>query len=98
MRAWAFGQAKHWAANDNPFEAEELAALLTRWSGRAHPLGETPVIVLSRGRPGADQEMAEEHRRNQAELVGLSRSARQVIAQRAGHLVLIEEPEVVIGA
>ena len=27
MRTWAFGQVKHWAQSDNPFENEELAGL-----------------------------------------------------------------------
>lgn len=98
MRAWAFAQVKHWAANDNPFEAEELAALLARWTGTAYPLGDMPVIVLSRGRPDPDEAQEEEHQANQVELLGLSRSARQIIAHRSGHQILLEEPELVVAA
>jgi pimeloyl-ACP methyl ester carboxylesterase len=99
IRAWAFAQVKHWAANDNPFEAEELAALLARWTGTDYPLGDLPVVVLSRGRGDFDdREAEEEHRRNQAELVRLSRSARQVVAQRSGHEILLDEPELVVQA
>jgi pimeloyl-ACP methyl ester carboxylesterase len=98
MRAWAFAQVKHWATNDNLFEGEELAVQLDRWRGKPYPLGDLPVLVLSRGRAGSDAEVEAEHRRNQAELVGLSRSTRQIIAQRSGHEIHIDEPEVVVGA
>lgn len=98
MRAWAFARVKHWASNDNPFEGEELAALLVRWSGRREPLGDLPVIVLSRGRPDPDPVQEEEHRRSQTELLGLSSSARQIVAERSGHLVLVEQPELTVAA
>jgi pimeloyl-ACP methyl ester carboxylesterase len=99
MRAWAFGQVKHWAANDNPFEGEELAGLIAKWTGTPYPLGDMPLIVLSRGLPGADNpEVEEEHKRNQAELLGLSRSARQVIAPHSGHQILLDEPHLVVEA
>lgn len=99
MRAWSFAQVKHWASNDNPFEAEELASLLARWTGSPHPLGDLPIIVLSRGRADSDNPtVEEEHRANQHELLGLSRSTKQIIAPRSGHLILVEQPELVIAA
>jgi pimeloyl-ACP methyl ester carboxylesterase len=102
MRAWAFAQVKHWAANDNPFEGEELAALLGRWRGREHALGDMALVVLSRGAPehlGAEgQGVEEEHARNQAELVGLSRKGKQIIARHSGHEVLLDEPHLVVSA
>jgi len=98
MRIWAFGQAKHWATNDNPFEGEELATLLARWTGAPHPLGALPIVVLSRGRAGSDSTVEQEHVRNQAELLRLSRRTRQVIARRSGHEVSLDEPELVVAA
>lgn len=99
MRVWAFAQVKHWAANDNPFEGEELAALLARWTETPYPLGNMPVVVLSRGRPSFDDlEAEEEHRRNQEELLSLSHSARQIVAQRSGHAILLDQPELVAAA
>lgn len=101
-RVWAFGQVKHWAANDNPYEAEEVAALLARWRDTPHALGDTPLIVLSRGLapppgpPGAPTE--EEHSRDQAELATLSRAGKHIIAPRSGHAILLDEPAVVIAA
>lgn len=99
MRAWAFGQVKHWATNNNPYEGEELASLLAKWKGTPYPLGDKPLIVLSRGRPDADNaEAEEEHKRNQQELLGLSRSARQVIAKNSGHEIMLDEPHLVVEA
>src|SRR5262249_34845424 len=49
MRTWAFAQVKHWATNDNPFEGEELASLLEILQKQKHPLGNIPLLVLTRG-------------------------------------------------
>jgi pimeloyl-ACP methyl ester carboxylesterase len=99
MRAWSFGQIKHWATNDNPFEAEELASLLARWRDLPHALGDMPVVVLSRGQPDSDDPVVErEHTANQAELLRLSRRARQVIARKSRHMVMVDEPELTVDA
>ncbi len=102
MRAWAFSQVKQWATNDNPFEAEELAALLAELGRKEHPLGDMPLIVLSRGTPehtGAEGRATEdEHNRNQAELVALSSAGKQVVARHSGHEIMITEPELVVTA
>jgi pimeloyl-ACP methyl ester carboxylesterase len=102
MRAWAFSQVKQWATNDNPFEAEELSALLSEKGKNEHPLGDMPLIVLSRGMPeneGADGRAVEdEHKRNQAALVALSSAGKQIIARRSGHEIMITEPDLVVTA
>ena len=51
MRAWTLSQVRYYAANDNPFEAEELVAMLAERSKKEHVLGDMPLIVLSRGVP-----------------------------------------------
>jgi pimeloyl-ACP methyl ester carboxylesterase len=102
MRAWAFSQVKHWATNDNPFEAEELAAMLAEQAKKDHPLGDMPVIVLSRGTPQNEGPEAgaseDEHRRNQATLVALSSVGKQIIARHSGHEILISESDLVVTA
>lgn len=98
MRTWSFGQIKHWASNDNPFEGEELAALLARWTTTPYPLADMPVVVLSRGVAEADTAVEREHERNQRELLTLSRRSRQVVARHARHDILLDEPEVTIAA
>lgn len=99
MRTWALSQRKHYAANDNPFEGEELAAMLAEQKKKEHPLGDMPLVVLSRGIPEHEgpngQAVEEEHKRNQAALVRLSRIGKQIIAARSGHHILLDEPELV---
>jgi pimeloyl-ACP methyl ester carboxylesterase len=102
MRAWAFSQLKHWATNDNPFEGEELAAMLVQQGKKEHPLGDMPLIVLSRGmaeNAGPEGRAVEdEHKRNQAALVALSSVCKQFMAQHSGHEILISEPDLVVNA
>jgi len=93
MRTWAFAQVKQWATNDNPFEGEELAALLKQRTDEKYPLGDMPLVVLSRG-----QDVDDAHTRNQTGLVGLSRVGKQIIAQRSGHEIMITEPGLVVRA
>ena len=97
MRTWALGQFKTYAANDNPFAAEELAALLAERKKAAPPLGDMPLIVLSRGLPEGESPRAKEaqegHNRFQADNVRLSSVGKQVIAERSRHHICIDEPE-----
>ena len=102
MRAWAFAQVKHWASNDNPFEGEELAALLKKQTEEKYPLGDMPLLVLSRGTPenprpeGRAHE--DEHNRNQTSLLTLSRASKQVLARHSGHEIMLTEPDLVVSA
>jgi len=68
----------------------------------AHVLGDLPLIVLSRGLPQdsspAGQSGEEEHNRDQAALVALSRTGKQVVARRSGHHIPLDEPDLVVAA
>ena len=96
MRTWALGQFKTYAANDNPFDAEERATLLAERK-KGHPLGDMPLTVLSRGLPEDESPRAKEfeegHNRFQADNVRLSSVGEQVIAQHSRHNICIDEPE-----
>jgi pimeloyl-ACP methyl ester carboxylesterase len=71
-------------------------------------LGDIPLVVLTRGLPadpdllGLSDEEAEQGEvvwdELQAELAALSSNGRQVIAEESGHLVQIDQPELVIDA
>jgi hypothetical protein len=102
MRFWAFSQVKQWASNDNPFEGEELAALLAEQGRKEHPLGDIPLIVLSRGLPEDEgpegRANEDEHKRNQVALVTLSSVGKQVMAAHSGHEIMISEPDLVVSA
>ncbi len=100
MRAWALGQLGHIAAGVNPFEIEELAALRAERAKSEYPLGAKPLIVLTRGlaeESGPDGDALEaERRRDHAAKAKMSRNGKLVIAERSGHHIQLDEPELVI--
>jgi len=100
MRTWALGQLGHVAAAVNPFENEELAGLRAERAKSKYPLGDLPLIVLTRGIPeeeGPDGKALEaEHRRDHEAIAAMSRQGKLVIATRSGHHIHLDEPELVI--
>jgi len=100
MRTWALARWQHSAAAVNPFEADELAAMRAERLKSAHPLGDMPLVVMTRGLSDADgpdgKAFAEERRKEHAELAQLSRKGRQIIAAHSGHHIQIDEPELVV--
>jgi pimeloyl-ACP methyl ester carboxylesterase len=102
MRTWALGQLGHVAAAVNPFENEELAGLRAERTKSQHPLGDMPLIVLTRGKSEKDgpdgKAFEEEHRRDHTAIATMSRNGKLVIAAQSGHHIQIEEPELVIKA
>jgi pimeloyl-ACP methyl ester carboxylesterase len=102
MRTWSYAQVKMHISNDNPFEAEELGILRAERTRTEHVLGDIPLIVLSRGLPEdsspAGRTGEDEHNRDQASLVALSRIGKQVVAKRSGHHIPLDEPDLVVAA
>jgi hypothetical protein len=99
MRTWALGQLGHVAAAVNPFEHEELAGLRAERTKTQYPLGDMPLIVLTRGIPeeGPDGKAFEaEHRRDHEAIAAMSRKGKLVIAAHSGHHIQLDEPELVI--
>jgi pimeloyl-ACP methyl ester carboxylesterase len=102
MRAWALAQVGHIAAAVNQFEHEELAGLRAERAKSEHPLGDMPLIVLTRGKSeeeGPDGKALEaEHRRDHAAIAAMSRNGKLIIAEQSGHHVQLDEPELVVKA
>jgi pimeloyl-ACP methyl ester carboxylesterase len=99
MRAWTLAQLGHIAAGVNPFEHEELTALRAERTKSQYPLGDKPLIVLTRGIPDEDsKELEEEHRRDHTAIATMSHNGKLVIASRSGHHVQLDEPELVVNA
>jgi len=96
MRSWSVSQVKHHITNDNPFDAEELAALLVQRQQK-DSFGDMPLIVVTRG-VSDTQSAEEEHTKRQAALANLSSAGKQVIATRSGHHIPLDEPDVVVTA
>jgi pimeloyl-ACP methyl ester carboxylesterase len=104
MRTWVLSRWQHVAAHVNPFELEEIASLRAERAKSEYPLGDMPLAVITRGipdedGPGGKQAELERRKAEHAELAKtLSRNGRQIIAERSGHHVQIEEPDVVVTA
>ena len=69
------------------------------------PLGNIPLVVISRGEGGyadtpevSGKQLNQERRQEQAELTHLSRNSKQVIAEHSGHNIPLEDPVLVIQA
>jgi hypothetical protein len=64
------------------------------------PLGDIPLIVLTRGiseKDGPDGEaFAAEHRKDHTALAAMSRKGKLIVAAHSGHHIQLDEPELVI--
>jgi pimeloyl-ACP methyl ester carboxylesterase len=105
IRLWAMSQPSYEAARASEtfdFLADELARMFAQREGHKYPLGDMPLIVLTRGIPGEDERanklLLEEHDRLQPDLKSLSTNSKQMIAERSGHFIQLEEPALVISA
>jgi pimeloyl-ACP methyl ester carboxylesterase len=100
MRSWALAQIGHVAAAVNPVEVEEIALLRRERLDNPQVYGDMPLIVITRGRPDSDSTAAKEegHRAEHKAMASASRRGRWLIAERSGHHVQIEQPDLVIAA
>jgi len=100
MRTWAALQIGHVAAAVNPVEIEEIALLRKERLDTPQVYGDMPLIVITRGIPEGDEtpEGIEERRQSHKAIASASRKGRWLIAEKSGHHVQIEQPDVVITA
>lgn len=103
MRAWAIAQVKHYGSADNPVEPEELAELAAQRAQTPYFFGALPLVVIERGITGdlgPDDNSArnEDRRRDYAALAAMSRSGKVIVADKSGHHVHLDEPDLVIAA
>jgi pimeloyl-ACP methyl ester carboxylesterase len=105
MRLWAMSQPSYDAARSSEtfdFLADELARMFAQREGTKYPLSDMPLIVLTRGIAGEDEQanrlLLEEHDRLQMDLTSLSTNSKQIIAQHSGHYIQLEEPALVVSA
>jgi len=96
-------------ATTNYFDAsiaESTAFYFGTPSMQTADLGDLPLIVLSHGLPDETSDISgmqesqfeQEWAKMQKELAGLSSQGKQVIAQKSGHYIQLDEPELVIDA
>ena|SRR5579863_962708 len=91
---WATAQARDQAALQSNIEvsmecAEQADAIAKE---HAQPLGDKPLVDISTDIPGP------EYRKLQSDLLSLSRNSKQMVAEKSGHFVIIDRPDVVIDA
>jgi pimeloyl-ACP methyl ester carboxylesterase len=105
IRLWATSQPSYDAARSSEtfeFLADELARVYAERGNRKYPLGDIPLIVLTRGIAGEDEQankrLLEDHDRLQIDLLSLSSNSKQIIAKQSGHHIQIEEPTLVTDA
>jgi pimeloyl-ACP methyl ester carboxylesterase len=100
MRAWGLAQIGYIASGVNPFEAEEIALLRKERMDSPQAYGSLPLVVITRGIPESDETPArtEERRREHKAIASASRKGRWVLAERGGHHVQIDQPDLVIAA
>ncbi len=57
------------------------------------PLGDKPLVDVS-----TDEALGPDYAKLQTELLSLSQNSKQIVAEKSGHFVIIDRPDVVIDA
>ncbi|HTF31284.1 MAG TPA: alpha/beta hydrolase [Flavitalea sp.] len=99
-RIWAKQQLEYYAANDNTHTMEEMAQMNRDREKRPGMLGDIPLMVLTRGisdRPASDP-AEQERKKEQHGLLSLSKNSKQIIAEKSGHHIQLDQPELVSDA
>jgi pimeloyl-ACP methyl ester carboxylesterase len=103
VRLWAKAQPQHYVADDDPYWGEEFAEFYASRKVKPYPLGDIPLIVLTRGKreyPDTDAGtiLNDNRKRMQRDLLNLSRNSKQIIATTSGHRIQLDDPKLVIDA
>ena len=93
IRLWAMSRLHVYAVNDNSYNLEEEALLIREREKCPFMFGQMPLVVMTRGRP-YEQERIDAHQK----LVALSRNSKQIIAEKSGHHIQLEDPGLVVEA
>jgi pimeloyl-ACP methyl ester carboxylesterase len=101
LRLWAMGKQVFQAVD---FRAD-LQVLFDVGGAVEFPLGNRPLIVLTRGLPATDNEKGwtveqqeQDHKRLQAKLARLSRNSRQTVVEKSEHHIQLDQPDAVVDA
>jgi pimeloyl-ACP methyl ester carboxylesterase len=93
IRLEATAQLNYYAVNDNNYNLEEEALMIREREKRPFMFGRMPLIVMTRGMP-YEQERIDAHKK----LLALSHNSKQVIAEKSGHHIQLEDPDLVVKA
>src|SRR5437879_1067960 len=71
----------------------KLESEVRRHKEYSHPLGDKPLVDVS-----TDEALGPDYAKLQTELLSLSQNSKQIVAEKSGHFVIIDRPDVVIDA
>jgi len=102
LRLWALGLLPHFAATFNEFGGEEAEETYEWRQKHPHPLGDIPLIVLTRSENHYPAKFSErliaEHEQQQADLATLSTNSKHVVVPNSGHHIQLDQPQAVADA
>ena len=103
VRLWALTQPQYYAADNDPYWGEEFAEIYAARKINGYPLGNIPLIVLTRGKSeypntAEGNQLNEDRKRMQKDLLNLSRNSIQKIAESSGHHIQLDDLALVIQA
>jgi pimeloyl-ACP methyl ester carboxylesterase len=93
LHLWAMAQTRNQMALQSNHEmvpeCVEEADAITK--GHSHPLGDKPLVDITTENSARATEL-------QTKLLSLSQNSKQIIAEKSGHFIMIDRPDVVIDA
>jgi len=102
-RLWALAQPKYYAAESDPYMADELQQLYKMRDSEAQLLGDLPLMVITAGIKDypaglnvAPEELRMLHERNQTDLLRLSTDSEIRVARSSRHHIQLDSPDIVI--
>jgi pimeloyl-ACP methyl ester carboxylesterase len=88
LHRWAMGLPLIRPTPESAAECESAIQNLTR--GEINPLGTIPLVVISTGNDSPNYDAL------QKRLLSLSRTSRQAVASDSSHMVILDQPQIVI--
>ena len=95
LHLWAMSQARNQMALQSNHEMmpECVAEADALSKEHSHPLGDKPLVDVS-----TDEDRNPDYVKLQTALLSLSQNSKEIIAEKSGHFVIIDRPDVVIDA
>jgi pimeloyl-ACP methyl ester carboxylesterase len=95
LHVWAMSQTRNQMALQANHEMmpECVAKADAITKEHSHPLGDKPLVDV-----GTDEDRNPNYVKLQTDLLSLSQNSREIIAEKSGHFVIIDRPDVVIDA
>lgn len=108
LHLWFLSQPPRAAAGQD-FWAEELQGMYTTRAKTPYQLGNSPLLILIPKSTGSDnpppgiaadewRRVNEEKRQQKLALTALSHNSKLILAEKSGHHIQLDEPEVVVNA